>query len=114
MLGINLSVVGRILVRVLPVTQPRDPLVSDRAVVAEALRHVFGWFAFYPFSEPARDLRVVPGGPLERRERQAAAGLLGDLSLSFEGRQYFCIVFRRGDDCHGSEVLRGGPQHGGS
>src|SRR5215203_5420611 len=109
MLATNLSVVGRILVRVFPVTQPRDPLVSDSSTLREAFGHPFD-----PLTEPVRDLRVVLGGPLERRERQAPAGLLGDVSLPFEGRQYPFVEFRRGDDSHGPEVLRCGPQHRGS
>src|SRR5918992_1251776 len=83
MLGPHLSVVGRGLVRVLPVTQPRDPLVSDCTTLGEA----FG-LPFDPLTEPTRNRRVVLGGPPERRERQAAAGLLWDLSLAFQSRQH--------------------------
>src|SRR5919107_1278553 len=116
MLLTNLRVVGRPLVRVLPVTQPRDPLVPDRATPGEAFGLVFGRFGlpFNLLSEPARDCRVVLGGPPERRERQTAAGLLRDVSFAFECRQYFLVEFRRGDDSHGPEVLGGGPQHRGS
>src|ERR671911_1646422 len=109
MLGTNLGVVGRILVRVLPVTQPRDPLVSDSTSLREAFGHPFD-----PLTEPARDRRVVLGSPPERRERKTASGLLGDLSPTFEGRKYFFVEFRRGDDDHSPEVLGGGPQHRGS
>src|SRR5215216_3245166 len=109
MLGTNLGVVGRILVRVFPVTQPRDPLVSDSTTLREAFAHPFD-----PVTEPARDRCVVLGGPPERRQRQAASGPLGDLALAFEGRQYFFVEFRRGYDSHSPEVLRGGPQHRGS
>src|SRR5215203_3595264 len=109
MLGTNLSVVGRILVRVLPVTQPRDPLVLDATTLREAFGH-----PFYPLTEPARDRRVVLGGTPERCERKTASGLLGDLSLTFEGCQYFFVEFRRRDDGHSPEVLRGGPHHRGS
>src|SRR5215211_5074987 len=116
MLGTNLSVVGRVLVRVLPVTQPRDPLVSDRAAVGEAVGPVFGRFGlpFHSFSEPAGDRDVVGGGPPERRERQAATGLFGDLSLALEGRKYLIVELGRGDDRYGCEVLRCGPQHRGA
>src|SRR5215211_7171842 len=109
MLGTNLSVVSSILVRVLPVTQPRDPLVSDSTSLREAFGHPFD-----PLTEPARDRRVVLGSPPERRERKTASGLLGNLSPTFEGRQYFFVEFRRGDDDHSPEVLGGGPQHRGS
>src|SRR5215208_4803571 len=109
MLGTNLGVVGRILVRVFPVTQRRDPLVSDSTRPREAFGHPFD-----PLTEPARDRCVVLGGPPERRERQAASGTLGDLALAFEGRQYFFVEFRRGYDSNSPEVLRGGPQHRGS
>src|SRR5215207_7882769 len=109
MLGTNLSVVGRILVRVFPVTQPRDPLVSDSTTPREAFGHPFD-----PLTEPARDRCVVLGGPLERRQRQASSGPLGDLSLDFEGSQYFFVEFRRGYDSNSPEVLRGSPQHRGS
>src|SRR5215218_5307282 len=109
MLGTHLSVVGRILVRVFPVTQSRDPLVSDSTPLREAFD-----LPFDLLTEPIRDRGVVLGGPPERRERQTAAGLLGDVSLAFESRQYFFVELRRGDDRHGPEVLGGGPQHGGS
>src|SRR5215212_1621724 len=109
MVGTNLSVVGRILVRVFPVTQPRDPLVSDSTTLREAFGHPFD-----PFAEPARDRCVVLGGSPERRQRQAASVLLGNLSLAFESRQYFVVEFRRGYDSNCPEVLRGGPQHRGS
>ena len=68
---------------------------------------------FDPLTEPGRDRRVVVGGPPERGERQAAARLLWDLSLALQGRQYFFVEFRRGDDGHGPEVLGRGPQHRG-
>src|SRR5215213_46117 len=109
MLGTNLSVVGSILVRVLPVTQPRDPLVSDSTSLREAFGHPFD-----TLTEPARDRRVVLGSPPESRERKTASGLLGDLSPTFEGHQYFFVEFRRGYDDHTPEVLGGGPQHRGS
>src|SRR5215210_9342999 len=109
MLDTNLGVVGRILVRVFPVTQPGHPLVSDSTKLREAFGHPFD-----PLTEPARDRCVVLGGPPERRERQAAAGLLWDVPFAFEGRQYPFVEFRRGDDSHSPEVLRGGPQHRGS
>src|SRR5919112_2369560 len=101
MLGTNLGVVGRILVRVFPVTQPRDPLVSD----STTLREAFG-FPFDLLTEPVRDRRVVLGGPPERRERQATAGFLGDLSFNFQSGQYLFVELGRGDDRHGVEVLR--------
>src|SRR5688572_17056819 len=109
MFGTHLSIVGSILVRVLPVTQPRDPLVAHRAV----LRKAFG-LPFNLFTEPVRDRGVVLGGPPERRERQTAAGLLWDLPLAFEGLQYLFVELGRGNYSHGPEVLGGGPQHGGS
>src|SRR5215207_7749314 len=109
MLGTNLSVVSSILVRVLPVSQLRDPLVLDSTSLREAFGHPCD-----PLTEPVRDRRVVLGSPPERRERKTASGLLGDLSPTFEGRQHFFVEFRRGDDNHGSEVLGGGPQHRGS
>src|ERR671921_2035438 len=102
MLSPHLSVVGRGLVRVLPVTQPRDPLVSDCTTLGEA---------FGLLTEPTRNRRVVLGGPPECRERQAAAGLLWDLSLAFQSRQHLFVDLGRGDDDHGPEILRGGPQH---
>src|SRR5215213_3385171 len=116
MLCTHLRVVGRLLVRVLPVTQPRDALVSDRTVLWEAFGLTFGRFGLPsdPLSKPARDRRVVLGGPPERRERQAAAGLFGDLSPVLQGRQYLFVVLGRGDGRHGAEVLRRGPQHRGS
>src|SRR5918995_67232 len=61
MLSPHLSVVRRGLVRVLPVTQPRDPLVSDCTTLGEA----FG-LPFDPLTEPTRNRRVVLGGPPER------------------------------------------------
>src|ERR687889_1287311 len=109
MLDTNLGVVGRSLVRVFPVTQSRDPLVSDSTTLREAFGHPFD-----PLTEPVRDRRVVFRGPPERRERQASAGLRLEVPFAFEGRQYFFVEFRRGDDSHGPEVLRGGPQHRGS
>src|SRR5215217_5281128 len=109
MLGTNLSVVGRILVRILSVTQPRDPPVSDSTSLREAFGHPFD-----PLTEPARDRRFVLGGPPERRERKTASGLLRELSLTFEGNHYFFVEFGRGDDDHGPEVLGCGPQHSGS
>src|ERR671915_269793 len=90
MLRTHLSVVGCGLVRVLPVTQPRDPLVSDSTTLGEAVGLSVGRFGlpFDPLTEPTRNRRVVLGGPPERRERQAAAGLLWDLSLAFQSRQH--------------------------
>src|ERR671915_617736 len=113
MLRTHLSVVGCGLVRVLPVTQPRDPLVSDSTTLGEAVGLSVGRFGlpFDPFTEPTRNCRVVLGGPPERRERQAAAGLLWDLSLAFQSRQHLFVDLGRGDDDHGPEILRGGPQH---
>src|ERR671916_674964 len=105
MLGPHLSVVGRGLVRVLPVTQPREPLVSDSTTLGDA-----EGFPFDPLTEPTRNRRVVLGGPPERRERQAAAGLHWDLSLAFQTRQHLFVALGRVDDDHGPEVLRGGPQ----
>src|SRR5919107_5709539 len=103
MVRTHLSVVGRDLVRVLPVTQPRDPLVMYCPTLGEAFDPSVGGFGFPfdPLSEPARDRRVVLGGQLERRVRKATAGLLGDPSLAFEGRQYLFVEFRGGDDRHG-------------
>src|SRR5215213_4252832 len=116
MVRTHLSVVGRGLVRVLPVTQPRDPLVMYCPTLGAAFGLTGGGFGlpFDPLTEPSRDRRVVLGGAPERRVRKATAGPLGDLSLAFEGHKYLFVEFRRGDDRHGPEVLRGGPQHRGS
>src|SRR5215212_3330693 len=113
MLSTHFRVVGRGLMRVLPVTQPRDPLVSDRAALGELMFRRF-CLPFDPLSEPARDRSVVLGGQPECRERQAATALLGNLAPAFEGRKYLSVELGRGDDRHGVEVLRGGPQHRGS
>src|SRR5215211_584800 len=113
MLCTHLRVVGRGLVRVLPVTQPRDALVSDRTVLWEAFGLGLDRFGlpFDPLSKPARDRRVVLGGPTECRERQPAADLFGDLTPVLQGRQHLFVVLERGYDRHGVEVLRSGPQH---
>jgi hypothetical protein len=94
MVSTHLSVVGRALVRVLPVAQARDPLVMYSPTLGETLALVRYFLPFDPLTEPARDRRVVPGGQPERRERQATTGLLRDVSLAFEGRQYFFVEFR--------------------
>src|SRR5215210_1452350 len=115
MLRTHLCVVGRGLVRVLPVTQPRNPLVSDRTVLGKAFGLALG--SGSPFDllpEPIRDRRVIRGGPPERGERQPATGRLGDLSFVLEGRQYLAVELGRRDNRNGAEVLRRGPQHRGA
>src|SRR5829696_2861756 len=69
MLDTNLGVVGRSLVRVFPVTQSRDPLVSDSTTLREAFGHPFD-----PLTEPVRDRRVVFGGPPVLLRRIQARG----------------------------------------
>src|SRR5215203_1990865 len=114
MLRTCLRVVRRSLVRVLPVAQPRDPLVVDHSALREGPILLGCGPSLGPLSEPARDRRVVLGGPPERRERQAAARLFRDLSLALQLREYFVVERRRRDDSHELEVLRSGPQHRGT
>src|SRR5919107_1239526 len=113
MLCTDLGVVGRSLVWVFPGPQPRGLLVLDRTPVGKVFGLPVGRFGdpFNLLTKPARDRRVVGGGPPERRERQAAARFLGYLPFVLEGRQYIVVELRRGDNRNGPEVLRGGPQH---
>src|ERR687893_1558747 len=99
-------VVGRLLVRVLAVAQRRYLFVAN----GPPLREGFVSRAF----EPARDGGVVLGRPAERREGEAAAGLLAYLALVLYLRDDLVVELGRGDHRDALEVFGRGAEHGGS